>query len=183
MNIDRAVTNAHWRLRPVTHHDARRLYVLACEPLVYRFLFDGTPPSEAFIANRIAQAIDHRMTRGLGMWLLENGTGCCLGCVELRPYISPRCAEITYLLHPEAWGQGLATRMAWAIIARAFQLSHIEAVVAGHDLPNMQSRKVMHRLSMRFHQDVQYPLGAGAEYILRRSDPGPAPRPALIPIE
>jgi RimJ/RimL family protein N-acetyltransferase len=73
--------------------------------------------------------------------------------------------------------------MAWTIIAQAFQSSHINAIIAGHDIPNNQSRKVMHRLGMRFHQDVQYPLGAGAEYILQRSDPGPTPRPALIPIE
>lgn len=163
--------------------DARRLHVLACEPLVYRFLFDGTPPSESFIANRVAQAIAHRTTLGLGMWLLEDDAGSCMGCVELRPYTSPGQAEITYLLHPEAWGQGSATRMAWTIIAQAFQLSHIDTVVAGHDIPNNQSRMVMHRLGMCFHRDVRYPLGAGAEYILRRSDPGPMPRPVQIPIE
>lgn len=163
--------------------DTGRLYQLACEPPVYRFLFDGTPPSQAFIANRVAQAIAHRTTPGLGMWLLENGAGSCMGCVELRPHACAAHAEVTYLLHPQTWGQGLATRMAWTIIAQAFQSSHINAIIAGHDIPNNQSRKVMHRLGMRFHQDVQYPLGAGAEYILQRSDPGPTPRPALIPIE
>jgi RimJ/RimL family protein N-acetyltransferase len=173
----------NWRLRPATLDDAGRLHILTREPPVYRFLFDGTPPSEAFIANRVAQAIAHRTTPGLGMWLLENGAGPYLGCIELRPSGSPRQAEITYLLHPATWGQGLATRMAWTITAQAFQLSHIDAVIAGHDIPNHQSRKVMHRLGMRFHQDVQYPLGAGAEYILQRSDPGPTPRPALIAIE
>lgn len=161
----------------------QRLHTLACEPLVYRFLFDGTPPTEAFIANRVAQAIAHRATPGMGMWLLESDTASRMGCVELRPYPSPRHAEITYMLHPETWGQGLATRMAWTIIAQAFQSSHIDAVIAGHDIPNQQSRQVMHRLGMRFHKNVEYPLGAGAEYILRRSNPGPVPRPALIPLE
>lgn len=172
-----------WRLRPVTMDDVQHLHTLACEPLVFRFLFDGAPPSEAFIADRVAQAIAHRTTPGMGMWLLENGTAPCMGCVELRPSPNPRHAEITYLLHPQAWGQGLATRMAWTAIAQAFQSSHIDAVIAGHDVPNKQSRMVMQRLGMRFHKDVQYPLGAGAEYILQRSDPGPPQPPALIPIE
>ena len=161
----------------------RRLHNLGSEPLVYRFLFDGNPPNEAFITNRVAQAIAHRATPGLGMWLLESGAGYCLGCVELRPYASPGRAEITYLLHPDAWGQGLATRMAWTIIAQSFLFPSIDAVIAGHDIPNKASLRVMHRLGMRFHQHVQYPLGDGAEYILQRGDPAPAPRPALIPIE
>jgi hypothetical protein len=41
---------------------------------------------------------------------------------------------------------------------------------------------VMRRLGMRFHRNVQYPLGGGAEHILYRDDPGPVPRPALIPL-
>jgi hypothetical protein len=36
------------------------------------------------------------------------------------------------------------------------------------------------RLGMRFHKDVQYPLGAGVEYVIHRDDVGPLPKPVLI---
>jgi hypothetical protein len=51
---------------------------------------------------------------------------------------------------------------------------------AGTDLPNKASLAVMRRLGMRFHNDVQYPLGAGVEYVMHRDDVGPLPKPVLI---
>jgi [ribosomal protein S5]-alanine N-acetyltransferase len=171
-----------WRLRSVTADDTCSLHALACEPLVYRFLFDGAPPSVECIANRVAQAIASTATPGMGMLILEDSSARCWGCVELRPYPAARSAEITYLLHPQRWGEGVATRMTWTAITHVFQLSHIDQVIAGHDLPNTASFAVMRRLGMRFHKNVQYPLGAGAEYILHRSDHGPIHRPALMPV-
>jgi len=154
---------SNWRLCPGTAEDARSLHALACEKPVYRFLFDGTPPE-------------------MGMWMLQDGSAQCLGCVELRPYPLARSAELTYLLHPDCWGRGLATRMAWSAITLAFASPRIDCVIAGHDLPNTASLAVMRRLGMRYHRSVRYPLGAGAEYVLHRDDPGPMPRPVPIPI-
>lgn len=171
-----------WQLRPVASADIRSLHALSRQPLVYRYLFDGTPPSGESIANRVAQAVANAAIPGFGMWLLTSPSASCAGYVELRPYPMALSAEITYLLHPDHWGQGLATRMAWTVISQAFRSRHIDCVVAGHDLPNTASLAVMCRLGMRFHQDVQYPLGAGAEYILHRNDPWPTPPPASIPL-
>jgi hypothetical protein len=49
--------------------------------------------------------------------------------------------------------------------------------------PNDASFAVMRRLGMRFHKNVQYSLGTGAEYILHRDDPAPKPEPTLIPLD
>jgi ribosomal-protein-alanine N-acetyltransferase len=169
-------------LRPATMHDVPRLHALAGYPSVYRFLFDGVAPSEQYIAGRAMEAIANANRAGLGIWVLEGPRAPCAGCVELRPTPEPRLAELTYLLHPDHWGQGLATRMAWTAITLAFASPHIDCVVAGYDLPNTASVAVMRRLGMRFHRAVRYPLGSGAEYILRRDDTGPMPRPEVIPI-
>jgi RimJ/RimL family protein N-acetyltransferase len=116
------------------------------------------------------------------MWLLDGTPAGCVGCVELRPYPLPGAAEITYLLDPAYWGQGLASRMAWSAIARAFSF-RIDSVIAGADVANTASLALMRRLGMCFHKEVRYPLGAGFEYVLRREDAGPTPQPALIPID
>jgi [ribosomal protein S5]-alanine N-acetyltransferase len=181
MNIDTDVKSTNgWRLRPASLDDIDGLHALASQPLVYRYLFDGVAPDREFIARRVAQAIAGATATGCGLWLLERDATRCAGCVELRPYPSPRSAELTYLLNPGDWGRGLAMRMAWTAIAQAFLSSWIDAVIAGADLPNTASFAVMRRLGMRFYRAVQYPLGAGEEYVLLRGDTGPMPRPALL---
>lgn len=175
-------TGDRWRLRLVTLDDVGGLHALASRPLVYRYLFDGAAPSREYIASRVTQSIANTAETGFGIWLLQAGSSRYAGCVELRPYPSPRCAELTYMLDPGNWGQGLALRMAWTAITQAFRSSHIDYVIAGADVPNTASLAVMRRLGMRFLKDVQYPLGAGAEYVLHRDDAGPMPHPVLIPL-
>jgi [ribosomal protein S5]-alanine N-acetyltransferase len=169
-----------WRLRPADLNDIDGLHALEASPLVYRYLFDGVPPNKEFIARAVAQSVTNSGETGLGMWFLEDVSTRYAGCVELRPYPFPRSAELIYLLDPRYWGQGLALRMAWTAITHAFLSSQIEFVIAGADLPNTASLAVMRRLGMRFHKDVQYPLGAGVEYVIHRDDVGPLPKPVLI---
>jgi ribosomal-protein-alanine N-acetyltransferase len=169
-----------WRLRPADLNDIDGLHALAANPLVYRYLYDGVPPNKEFIARAVAQSVANAGETGLGMWFLEDGSTRYAGCVELRPYPSPRSAELIYLLDPRYWGQGLALRMAWTAITHAFLSSQIDSVIAGADLPNTASVAVIRRLGMRFHKDVRLPLGTGMEYVLHRDDAGPLPKPVLI---
>jgi ribosomal-protein-alanine N-acetyltransferase len=173
-------TKDSWRLRAADLNDIDGLHALAGNPLVYRYLFDGVPPDKEFIGRRVAESVANAGATGLGMWFLEHDCKRYVGCVELRPYPSSRSAEVTYLLDPRYWGQGLALRMAWTAISHAFSSSQINSVIAGADLANTASLAVMRRLGMRFHKGVQYPLGAGVEYVLHRDDAGPLPKPVLI---
>jgi ribosomal-protein-alanine N-acetyltransferase len=173
-------TKDRWRLRAANLNDIDGLHALAANPLVYRYLFDGAPPDKEFITRRVTESVANAGEMGLGMWFLEDASARYVGCVELRPYPSPRSAELIYLLDPRYWGQGLALRMAWRAITYAFLSLQIDSVIAGVDLPNTASISVMRHLGMRFHKDVRYPLGAGVEYVLHRDDLGPLPKPVLI---
>jgi [ribosomal protein S5]-alanine N-acetyltransferase len=175
-------TKDGWRLRPADLNDIDGLHALESIPLVYRYLFDGVPPDKEFLMRRVAESAANAGETGLGMWFLENISTRYAGCVELRPYPSFRSAELIYLLHPRNWGKGLALRMAWTAITHAFSSSQIDFVIAGADLPNTASISVMRRLGMRFHRAVEYPLGAGVEYVLHRDDVGSLPKPVLIPL-
>jgi [ribosomal protein S5]-alanine N-acetyltransferase len=163
-------------------HDIGGLHALASMPLVYRFLFDAVAPDREFIARRVAASVASAAELGFGMWFLENASARYAGCAELRPYPAPGTAELTYLLDPRCWGQGLAVRMAWTAISQGFRSLQMDSVIAGADLPNTASLAVIRRLGMRFHKDVQYPLGPGVEYVLHRDDPGPLPKPVLMPL-
>ena len=175
-------TKDRWRLRAADLNDIDGLHALAASPLVYRYLFDGALPDKEYITRLLTQSVANAGETGLGMWFLENVSTRYAGCVELRPYPSPRSAEVVYLLDPRHWGQGLALRMAWTAITHAFSSLQIDSVIAGTDLPNTASLAVMRRLGMRFHKDVHYPLGPGVEYVIHQDDVGPLPKPVLIPL-
>jgi RimJ/RimL family protein N-acetyltransferase len=122
--------------------DVHGYHTLAANPLVYRYLFDGVPPDKEYITRLLTQSVTNTGQTALGMWFLENVSARYAGCVELRPYPSFRSAELTYLLDPSYWGQGLALKMAWTVIAHAFLMSQIDFIIAGADLPNTPLEKL-----------------------------------------
>jgi RimJ/RimL family protein N-acetyltransferase len=170
-----------WYLRLATLADVDGVHRLAREPRVYRYLFDGTAPARASIADGIARAMADAARTQLGLWILQSPRRPYAGCVQLRPDLSARSAELIYLLDPSHWGHGLATRMGWTAITTAFR-QPFDLVVAGTDGANKASLAVMLRLGMRFHRHVRYPLGLGFEYTLARADPAPRAQPALLAI-
>jgi [ribosomal protein S5]-alanine N-acetyltransferase len=172
---------ATWHLRSASPTDVDGVHRLASEPLVYRYLFDGIAPERDSIAQGITQATRDAALTGLGLWILACPRLPYGGCVQLRPDICAKSADLIYLLHPAHWGRGLGTRMAWTAMHQAFAQG-MDLIVAGSDGANGASLAVMGRLGMRLHREVRYPLGKGVEYVLERGDPGPRPPPALLPI-
>src|SRR5260221_11918934 len=119
-----------WRLRLATFDDIDGLHSLASIPLVYRYLFDGAAPEREFNAGRIAQSLTSAADTGVGIWLLGNSSARYAGCVQLTPVLSARSAELTYMLDPEYWGQGIAVRMSWTSINQALLSPQIASVIA-----------------------------------------------------
>ena len=173
-------TKDGWRLRAADLNDIDGPSRVGSQSVGISIPFRWSPPDKEYITRLVAQSVANAGETGLGMWFLENVSTRYAGSVELRPYPSPRSAELTHLLDPRYWGQGLALRMAWTAITHTFLSSQIDSVIAGTDLPNTASLAVMRRLGMRFHKDVQYPLGARVEYVIHRDDVGPLPKPVLI---
>ncbi len=90
---------------------------------------------------------------GYGWWILERKDGPeFAGVIALQevPFDAP-CApalEVGWRLHPDAWGNGLATEGARAAIAFAFERLDRAEVVAMTAAINVRSRRVMERLGM-----------------------------------
>jgi ribosomal-protein-alanine N-acetyltransferase len=176
------MAHAHdWHLRRVVGADTSALYELLCLPEVYRYLADNRVPPRSVLEHWIERSHQDFRDSGIGLWVLKNGEGQLAGCVRLEARPANRAAELTYVLHPQFWGLGLATRMSWTVMQLAFARSPIDHIIAGTDGPNTASLAVMQRLGMTFLRHVQYPAGPGVEYVFRRTDPAPSPLPAVIP--
>jgi ribosomal-protein-alanine N-acetyltransferase len=171
----------NWCLRRAADNDIDALYELMCIPLVYRYLADNAVPPRAVLEHWVESSHSDFNQSRIGLWLLENRESQLAGCVRLEPKLETRSAELTYVLHPQFWGLGLATRMSWTVMRLAFSTGNIDHIIAGADEPNVASLAVMRRLGMTFLRTVQYPLGPGREYVLHRTDAAPYPEPELIP--
>ncbi len=153
-------------LRPAEDDDADALHVLFGVPAVYRYLADGAPPPREVTNDWLAASRTDFSQFGVGLWVLCDPD--VQGCLRLEANPDPRSVEITWVLHPDRQGRGLATAMARSAIGRAFGSGHFDRVIAGADVPNAGSIAVMRRLGMRHLRDVTYPAGPGVEYVLER---------------
>lgn len=152
-------------LETVRPEQENSVHSLLCIPEVYKFLADGQmpPPSAAHLW--VSSAQQDRSQYGGGLWAIKsdtiNSTMC--GLVRLADY-KEGTLELTYLLHPSMWHQGIATRMAHSVIGRCFEKGRVRTIWAGADRPNHASIAVMQRLGMKFRNTADYPLGPGVEY-------------------
>ncbi|NIY75538.1 GNAT family N-acetyltransferase [Thalassospira sp. HF15] len=109
--------------------------------------WDDPVQHKAFIKARIEQDYGN----GLGYWSIFAKTkpDHFLGWILLIPEdgTGPEI-EIGWRLHPDYWGQGIASEAASAIIDHAFSRIELPSIVADIDERNMASRKLAEKLGM-----------------------------------
>ena len=140
-------------LRQFTPGDVELLVELDSDPEVMRYLSGGAPTSRDAIASRIlpsfiAASEEHE---GLGYWAaLDRPSGDFVGWFALHPVDGdPRELRLGYRLRRSAWGRGLATEGARALLAAGFARG-AERISAGTYQDNTASRRVLEKVGMRF---------------------------------
>lgn len=162
-------------LETIKPEDEESVYALLCVPEVFKYLADGQTPPPAAAHAWVASAEHDRLHYGGGLWALKTDTPVSVlyGLVRLSDY-EDGTLELTYLLHPNVWHQGLATRMAHSVIGHCFKKGVAHAIWAGADGPNQASITVMQRLGMTFRNEASYPSGPGVEYSISSASYHPA---------
>ncbi len=125
---------------------------LDADPEVMRFL--GAPRSRAEVVDRMPGRLSPSDDAlGLGFWCgFESGVAPAPGrfagwwCLSLE---GPGLAELGYRLHRHAWGRGLASEGAAALVEHGFATVGLERIMAETMAVNAGSRGVMRRLGMR----------------------------------
>jgi RimJ/RimL family protein N-acetyltransferase len=151
---------ARLTLRPIATSDVDLLVALDSDPEVMRFISGGKPTSRAEAERILQRSLGHR-------WLgFERRTGAFVGWFGIRPSTA-KSRELGYRLRREAWGKGLATEGARAVIAVAFTQPGVDRVRAETMAVNSASRAVMERCGLRFvrafHLEWDEPI-AGTEH-------------------
>ena len=149
------------RLRRFDTDDVDRLVELDSDPEVMRFITYGAPTPRATYEQVILPrwfAIYAR-TPELGYWAAEDRQGGgFLGWFHLRPdRFDEGELELGYRLARVAWGRGLATEGARAVIEHAFTRAGAAKVTARTMAANERSRQVMRKCGLDFECDFVYP--------------------------
>jgi [ribosomal protein S5]-alanine N-acetyltransferase len=135
-------------LRPVSAEDAGFLIAHWSDPVIRRFLFDGTPAVPDHIRADITDSVRGFATVGYGLWLIRLQADCPpIGAVGLRP-LGNLGLEVFYSLIPASWGNGYATEAAGGVIDYALRTLGVAEVFAEVDAGNAASAAVIERLGM-----------------------------------
>jgi RimJ/RimL family protein N-acetyltransferase len=126
---------------------------------VMRWIGDGSVADEPRTAAAVADWERHWDERGFGLYAVElRGTGELAGFVGLAvpaflPEIMP-AVEIGWRLGRAHWGRGLATEAARAVLHHAFTAQGQDRIVSIHQVGNVASERVMHKLGMRLDRET-----------------------------
>ena len=181
-------------LRRFTSADAANLLILDGDPMVMRYL-TGTPRSPAQVRAEVLPRLAgvHLRFPGFGYWAAETRADAgFIGWFGLRPVTPTREAmarwpdadgrtDVTmlgYRLRRSAWGQGLATEGARALVRLGFTELGTQEIVATTMAVNTGSRRVMEKAGLRYlrtvHLDWPDPLDGNehgdVEYGLLRGE-------------
>jgi RimJ/RimL family protein N-acetyltransferase len=139
------------RLRPLAETDEADLVALDSDPEVMRYV--GSPAGVKSPAETLERArLRIRETqRGdyepLGFWRIEGRSdGAFLGVGALIQMSTGDDVEVAYRLARGAWGQGIATEAAGALVAHALGPLGLPRVVAVTYPANQASQRVLDKL-------------------------------------
>ena len=138
---------ARLRLRPFTDSDVDALFVLHSKPAVLRY-WDAPPWRERTQAERFVERCAEMAREGSGARLAIEvaATGVFIGWCGLARNLPFRSAKMGYCLDDSAWGHGLATEAAGALLRWAFDAFELNRVQAETDTRNAASARVLEKL-------------------------------------
>ena len=141
------------RLRPFNRGDVDAVFAYRSLKQVAEFLFDD-PMSHEEVAEAVRARAAQVAFSGEGDKILlgveRRDNSRLIGEVSLIwRNVADQQAEIGYILHPEAQGQGIATEAARAMLAFGFEDVGLHRIYARCDARNTASARVMQRLGMR----------------------------------
>jgi RimJ/RimL family protein N-acetyltransferase len=159
------------RLRPLTERDLDDLVALHLDALVMLGSSGvATPRTRAMSEEWLRRTLQLSDSDGVGAFRLEErDTGAFLGRCGLRPEEGTGDTEIAYALVRHAWGRGLATEAATAVLQHGFDAG-MTRIVACALAENPASIRVLEKVGMRRVREETTPVGWLVRFEMNRAD-------------
>jgi RimJ/RimL family protein N-acetyltransferase len=168
-------------LRRWREEDAEAFVALNADPEVMRYV--GGVLDRAGSDALLTRLQEGWRRDGYGRAAVEDSTsGDLLGFVGLGPHAAvPGEVEIGWRLAGRAWGRGLATEAAVAMLDLAFDTLGLERIVSVTVPDNAASLAVMRHIGMRHWRDLRHEGLTLAVHEMRAGDPRPKAQPGVRP--
>lgn len=144
--------STHLLLRDFVAEDWREVYAYTSLPEACRFEPWGPYSAEearALVQGRIeAAGVKPRTAFGLAVVYPKTGTVIGEGGLAMHSQ-SFRTGEISYIIHPEYWGHGFATEVAFTLLSFGFTTLRLHRIFATCDPRNVASQRVLQKLGMQ----------------------------------
>lgn len=151
MSAPARIETARLALAPLAPADLDQFHTLMIDAEVRRYLCDDQVMPRDWAEGVIARSIADFAAHGWGLFgVRRRDAAALIGVVGFNEFWEPPELQLLYAFHPTAWGQGLATEAARAVITDAFDRLGFARVMAATDPPNVASIAVMERLGLRF---------------------------------
>lgn len=144
---------------------------LMLDPRVFRSRPWASAPTRADVRASLADKREHWERHGFGLWMLrDRHTGLVVGRGGLQhtDAIGGFAVEAAWTIAPERWGEGLATELALASVAVAFDVLELNELIAITLPDNLASRRVMEKAGFAYDRRIEH---AGLQYVLYRRSP------------
>ncbi len=158
-------------LDPYVPADEEDFVALFQDPRVSRWMGEGTAAEHEDRA--LFGRIFSKVYAGdlFAVWAVRRD-GLLVGHAEIKPTEAVGGHEIVYALAPGAWGSGLGTELAEALVAYGFDvlgLSEVHATVAA---PNLASLALLRRIGFEHVRDITEDDGSTTHVLTARATPG-----------
>ncbi len=161
---------AQLRLRPRTPDDLEANLAMDLDPEVHRYIFIHAPPDPETHRVELMRRITTPPAQG-GLWVVEwRQQPGFLGWCGVFPLEDSGLIELGYRYVRAAWGQGVATEAARAVLDHGFRILGLDPIVAVVHPDNRASRRVLEKLGLRFEGLARYYGTEVAFYRASRDD-------------
>ena len=173
------LTTSRLRLRPRTMADLEACVAMDLDPEVRRFIY-GSPTDPVELRARLRARIAGGWPAPGGIWVVEwQDAPGFLGWCGLFPLEDSGLIEIGYRYLRSAWGQGIATEAARAVLDHGFRALGFDPIVAVTHPANFASQRVLAKIgliargrALQYGQQLCIFRLSRIEYLAAEPDPG-----------
>ncbi|MDZ4803558.1 MAG: GNAT family N-acetyltransferase [Candidatus Eisenbacteria bacterium] len=142
------------RVRHFEEEDVTALFEVCRDPVVMRWVGDGTPLTLELCAKWIEISRHNYLTKGYGAWaVIDRESDELIGYAGLVHAPDRTDPEIICAFRKAWWGRGLASELAPAILRHGLTRCGLARIIATIDPANAASLKVVDRCGMSFETD------------------------------
>ncbi|MEV0202422.1 GNAT family N-acetyltransferase [Nonomuraea sp. NPDC050691] len=153
-------------LEPYVPEDEESFVALFQDESVSRWMGDGPAPEaeDRALFGRVFTKV--YAENRFDVWAVRRD-GAYVGHAEIKPTETVGGHEIIYALAPAAWGSGLGTELAEAIVAYGFETLELTEVYATVAAENLVSLAVLRKIGFRHVRDIEEDDGSTTRVLVR----------------